>query len=197
MLTMSMEHLFEELESQLGTSLESQFTSRLEDEERHRRAQLTLRDRFVQLKRTHSKVTAHFVSEHCLTFSITNVGKDWISAQIVQPYGSIGSAIIPIWSLLRVELPADSVQASLGTSLGTVSDVALNEVVGGTRLKEHVGCGFILRDLGRRRKQLSIQTSRQRFSGTIDHVGKDHLDLNASSGTILLPVREILFVLIT
>jgi hypothetical protein len=45
------------------------------------------------------------------------------------------------------------------------------------RLVDRIGLPFVLRDLCRRRKSLQIQTALGVVTGTIDRVGRDHLDL--------------------
>ena len=52
-LAMDFDTLFQDLENQLERELDAELINRLDDEERERRAKLTLRERLVSLQRIH------------------------------------------------------------------------------------------------------------------------------------------------
>lgn len=195
-LTMDFDTLFQDLENQLERELDSELVNRLDDEERERRAKLTLRERLLALQRSGSNelLTAVIKDERQITFTIKNVGKDWVALEVREPAEIVGPVMCPLHVLSTVRLPAALVKESMGTPIGEVSDHDLRALAGSQRLAEKVNLAFVLRDISRRRKQVKIHTSLGAITGTIDQVGVDHLDLSTSSTRQLMNLRDILFV---
>ena len=195
-LAMDFDTLFQDLENQLERELDSEFTNRLDDEERERRAKLTLRERLIALQRpaTGTVISGFSKDGRELTFSIKNVGKDWVALDVVEPADISGALICPISTLSTIRIPAAMVKESLGTPIGEVSDHDLRTLSGTQRLAEKVNFAFVLRDLSRRRKQVSLHTALGNMVGTIDQVGIDHLDLTRGHTRHLLNLRDIVFV---
>ena len=74
------------------------------------------------------------------------------------------------------------------------------ETESSARLSDRIGLPFMLRDLCRRRTSIELQTPTESLYGTIDRVGRDHLDLAAHEpGTLRRAgdVREVRIVPLT
>jgi hypothetical protein len=193
---MDFDTLFQDLENQLERELDAELINRLEDEERDRRAKLTLRERLLALQRTSERSNAGAVTGDGreLTFTIKNVGKDWAALQVVAPADLQGPVIVALHALKTIELPRECVRDSLGTPVGEVSDHDLRALGGTQRLAEKVNLAFVLRDISRRRKHVRIHSLNGALTGTIDHVGADHLDMQIGQSRKILPLREVLYI---
>lgn len=193
---MDFDTLFQDLENQLERELDAELINRLEDEERERRAKLTLRDRLVSLRRSKSAedICASVRDGRELRCTIKNVGKDWVALDVTEPSELRGPVICALSALRSVRIPNHSVKESLGTPVGEVSDHDLSALTGKSRLVEKVSLAFVLRDVSRRRKQVILHTTAGTITGTIDHVGVDHMDISGSAGRQILALREVLFV---
>jgi hypothetical protein len=89
------------------------------------------------------------------------VGRDWISGDLI---GSAAQVVLPLQAVAALLPTAGQLERSLEpVSLGTVTD--------------RIGLAFVLRDLARRRRTLQLTTAGGVLAGTIDRVGRDHLDL--------------------
>ncbi|WP_280798102.1 hypothetical protein [Aurantimicrobium minutum] len=195
-LTMDFETLFQDLENQLEYELDAEMINRLEDEERERRAKLSIRDRLLALKRSESNLELRGTirGQRSLVFIIKNVGKDWVAIEVLEPQEIQGSVICPIHAFVTLEIPQMSVKESLGTAIGEVSDHDLQAFSGKSSLAEKVNLAFVLRDISRRRKNVRLHTQTDMVHGTIDHVGSDHLDVTSGDVRRVIPLREVLFV---
>ena len=193
---MDFDTLFQDLENQLERELDAELINRLDDEERERRAKLTLRERLVSLQRIQPDIELVGMSKdgRKLGFRIKNVGKDWVALDVHEPAELRGPVIAPIHVLNNIEIPAGIVRESLGTPVGEISDHDLRTLSSTPRLAEKVNLAFVLRDLSRRRKRVTIHTSLGSTSGTIDHVGVDHLDLTSGLHRQIVVLRDVLFV---
>lgn len=192
---MTFENLFHDLETQLERELDAELLNRLEDEERERRSKLTLRERLKALQSTSKDfpLTALTADHRTVTFTVKNIGKDWIAAEVLSPAELEGSVVFSLSSLVTLEIPEQLEQASLGAPVGTVTDAALAGLTQQPRLAEKVTLGFVLRDIGRRRKQVTLFTTHGEVRGLIDQVGVDHLDVATSTGRKLCALREVLY----
>ena len=195
-LAMDFDTLFQDLENQLERELDAELINRLDDEERERRAKLTLRERLVSLQRIQPAIELAGMSKdgRKLGFRIKNVGKDWVALDIHEPAELCGPVIAPMHVLNNIEIPAGMVKESLGTPVGEISDHDLRTLSSTPRLAEKVNLAFVLRDLSRRRKRVTIHTALGSTSGTIDHVGVDHLDLTTGTHRQIVVLRDVLFV---
>ena len=195
-LAMDFDTLFQDLENQLERELDAELINRLDDEERERRAKLTLRERLVSLQRIQPAIELAGMSKdgRKLGFSIKNVGKDWVALDVHEPAELRGPVIAPIHVLHSVEIPSDQIKESLGTPVGEISDHDLRALGSTPRLAEKVNLAFVLRDLSRRRKRVTVHSVFGSVSGTIDHVGVDHLDLTSGSQRKIVVLRDVMFV---
>lgn len=195
-LAMDFDTLFQDLENQLERELDAEIINRLDDEERERRAKLTLRERLRALHQANpaSVLTALTKDGRALTLQIKNVGKDWAAIEVLEPSDIRGPLILALHALSSVGIPQESVKESLGTPVGEVSDHDLRELSRSSRLAEKVNFAFVLRDVSRRRKRVMLYTALGKFQGTLDQVGADHLDVSSDGSRHLLPLRDLFFV---
>jgi hypothetical protein len=193
---MDFDTLFQDLENQLERELDAELINRLDDEERERRAKLTLRERLIALQRAHSitAMSGTTRDQREITFVIKNVGKDWAALEVTAPQDLYGPVICALHAFRSLQLPEDLVRDSLGTPVGEVSDHDLRALSGTKRLAEKVNLAFVLRDMSRRRKQVRIHTTEGVLVGSIDQVGADHLDISTNGSRQILMLREVLYV---
>ena len=198
-LTMDFDTLFQDLENQLEYELDAELINRLDDEERERRAKLTLRERLAALHQAdkHGELVGYFAGERMLRFTVKNVGKDWAALDVLAPEALSGPVICPLHTFEGIELPSGLIKTSLGTQIGEVSDSALEALSGRQRLSDKVNFAFVLRDFSRRRKNVTLHATSEILRGTIDQVGIDHLDITTVSGRRVLPLRSVIFVQIS
>ena len=198
-LAMDFDTLFQDLENQLERELDAELINRLDDEERERRAKLTLRERLIALQRADKGLLIKAQSQDSRTvrFTLKNVGKDWAALEISEPLSLAGSVICPVHALASIDIPRDLIKESLGSAIGEVSDHDLMALSGKQGLAQKVNFAFVLRDLSRRRKQVSIHTMTEVLHGTIDQVGVDHIDVTVGGNRRMLQLRSVLFVQIS
>ncbi|HEY8914680.1 hypothetical protein [Lacisediminihabitans sp.] len=181
---MRWDNLFDDLEGQLEQELSAEEIDLRAEEERLRLARMSLRDRIVAI-REHGQAgpgapirlllgAGRVVSVAPMTF-----GRDWFSADLVDESPRRVQCIVPLAAIAGLLLTRDQVAPSLG-----VASVAES----GRGLSGRLGFGFVLRDLCRRRREIDLDIAAGTQHGTIDRVGRDHLDLAVhDSGT---PRRE-------
>ncbi len=169
---MRWDSLFDDLESQLEREISVEESDVDAEEERLRLGRLSLRDRLVALQSAATSgappvlgvVLANGVR---LSVHPVLVGRDWFSADVIDGSARQRQCIIPLDSMMGLSLSPALVRASL-------SDV---EDAGHPALSARLGLAFVLRDLCRRRRAIEIVTPAGSLHGTIDRVGKDHVDL--------------------
>jgi len=182
---MRWDDLFDDLESQLEQELGAEDVDLLAEEERLRLGRLTLRDRLLAMTRPTATVVGSPVRDgsvgasadddlrlalrdgQLVSVSVGSIGRDWLVGELRGPRR--GSCLVPLGGIASV-LPTP---AQLARSLDgdDTSDVPVH-------LSARLGLSFVLRDLCRRRASLDLSTaSGERMHGTIDRVGRDHLDL--------------------
>lgn len=167
---MRFDDLFDDLESQLEHELGVEDVELAAEEERLRLGRLSFRSRLTSLSaesRGGFTVVVHLVTGRSLTVRPSDFGKDWLHAVIVDERPRPAECILPLASLAALSLARDQVSASLGGEQATSAD----------RLVEKIGLPFVLRDLCRRRRAVTLDTRTGLVTGTIDRVGRDHLDL--------------------
>ncbi len=166
-LGMRWDHLFDDLSAQLEHELQSEQVDLEQEEERLRIGRLPVRERLVALRRApgdHGAVTVRLVTGDVLTVRLVTVGRDWFAGS-VEGSGRVVQAAIPIAGVDALLLTPD--QAA--TSLVPVAEAS--------ELGARLGLPFLLRDLCRRRTAVTIRTRASEATGTIDRVGRDHVDL--------------------
>ncbi len=165
---MRWDDLFAELESQLEQELGAEELDLLAEEERLRLGRLSLRDRLLAMTGAgHGepvRLVLHDGSQP--TVAVTAVGRDWIAGELAVS-GPRRSCVIPL-AAVSAALPDDR-------QLERSREVRPPEPAGS--LSARLGLTFVLRDLCRRRSGVDLHTSTGHLHGTIDRVGRDHLDL--------------------
>lgn len=167
---MRWDHLFDDLESQLEQELGAEDIDLLAEEERLRLGRLGLRDRLramMQASTPEEPVRLVLVDGTRVTIDLGAVGRDWIAGELCGDGHRTPSCVIPIAAIAGC-LPAPS---------QTVASVGHGAEAGVDSLAARLGLPFVLRDLCRRRAGVDICTTVDLLHGTIDRVGRDHLDL--------------------
>jgi hypothetical protein len=170
---MRWENLFDDLESQLAQELTAEEIDLQAEEERLRLARLGIRDRLHALHTlaTHESermLRLHLRDGSRVTAVSSTFGRDWFAGELVEESGRRPGCIIPFEAIDAVSLTREQVLISLDGGRQEESPAALSA---------KLGLSFVLRDLCRRRQGVELILSRARLYGTIDRVGRDHLDL--------------------
>lgn len=155
------DELFADLEGQLEHGLGAEEREAELEEERLRVGRASLRDRIAALAATPDALRVRLVDGSVVELVPRTVGRDWVSGDLV---GTLAQAVLPLHAVAALLPTPAQVQQSLEpVSLGAVTD--------------RIGLAFVLRDLARRRRTLQLTTPSGVLAGTVDRVGKDHLDL--------------------
>lgn len=195
---MRWDDLFDDLESQLEQELGAEEGDLLAEEERLRLGRLTLRDRLIAMCRPGHGVEQLKLAMRdgsVLTVAVGSVGRDWLAGELIG--ARRGSCIVPLTAVTAL-LPSPE-QLARSVVVEPVGERPVS-------LSARLGLAFVLRDLCRRRAAVDLGTAAgERLHGTVDRVGRDHLDLAeheagvprraASVGRIrILPFDELLVV---
>ena len=196
---MRWDNLFDDLESQLEQELGAEEGDLLAEEERLRLGRLTLRDRVVAMSRPGEGAPEHLKlamrDGTIVTVTVGSVGRDWIVGELIG--ARRGSCVVPLTAVAGLLPTPEQLARSV------VAEPAVEPAVS---LSARLGLAFVLRDLCRRRAAVELSTaSAERLHGTIDRVGRDHLDLAeheagvprraAAVGRIrILPLAELVLV---
>jgi hypothetical protein len=169
---MRWDNLFDDLESQLEQELTAEEVDLQAEEERLRLARLGIRDR---LRSLHAVVNA---SDRVLRLALADgsrvsvdpatFGRDWLAGELVEESGRRPQCIVSLDAITGIVLTRAQVIQSLDSSGAAESPGALSA---------RLGLPFVLRDLCRRRQAVDLWLRDGRIHGTIDRVGRDHLDL--------------------
>lgn len=170
---MRWDDLFDDLESQLERELSAEEVDLLAEEERLRVARLSIRDRLLSLNDAGSDgetpelklilSDGTRLSVHASTFR-----RDWFSGEIVEESGTRPGCIVPLDAVDAVLLARADIPRSLVSARPTETQESLSA---------RLGLAFVLRDLCRRRAAIDLHLVGGRLYGTIDRVGRDHLDI--------------------
>ncbi|MFN3707899.1 hypothetical protein [Microcella sp.] len=164
---MRWDHLFDDLAGQLEHELTAEEADLQKEEERLRLGRLGVRERIVALKRTRDaalrEVALVLRNGARLRLSPLTVGRDWMAGDV--DGRADAQAVVPFDAIESMALRDDQVAPSL------VADEPKPD------LSSRLGLPFLLRDLCRRRVAVQIDTVGSTVTGTIDRVGRDHLDL--------------------
>ncbi len=166
--TMRWEDLFDDLESQLEQELTAEELDLEDEEERLRLGRLSVRDRLVSLSGSRGgaslRLAVTLVSGQRMVVHPVAFGRDWFSVDVITEGTRSRQCIVPIAALASVALESTLVSHSLdGPAVPSLSD--------------RLGLVFVLRDLCRRRRPVDIALVTADLHGTLDRVGRDHLDL--------------------
>ncbi len=170
---MRWDNLFNDLEGQLEHELGAEETDLRAEEERLRLGRLSLRDRLVALGSANGADSSWSVrvvlgSGSTLDLRPRTIGRDWVSGDIADDSARNAQFILPLAAIAGLILSRAQVRDSL-------EDVSNGESERG--LARRLGLPFVLRDLCRRRSSVELVLGGGSITGTIDRVGRDHLDL--------------------
>lgn len=170
---MRWDNLFDDLESQLEHGLTAEEIDLEAEEERLRLARMSLRERILSLHESgdtggSSTIRMQLVGGATIVVRPLLFGKDWFSAELVEESQRHSQCIVPLGAIAGLLLSREQVQSSLMASAVPES---------GRGLSARLGLAFVLRDLCRRRRAIEIHFAGGVVHGTIDRVGRDHLDL--------------------
>ncbi len=177
--------MFDDLEGQLELELNAEETDLRAEEERLRLGRLSLRNRLTSLAREQgtgasSVFRVALVSGETITVRPTTFGRDWLAADLLDTTLIGAKCVLPLAAIAGVVLHRDQVASSLGAE----SDSA-------ARFVDRIGLPFVLRDLCRRRKSVELHTQTGLLAGTIDRVGRDHVDMALHPPGTLRRVAEV------
>ncbi|MBC7591785.1 MAG: hypothetical protein H7226_12205 [Salinibacterium sp.] len=169
---MRWDSLFDDLESQLEREISAEEVDLDAEEERLRLGRLSVRDRLVALQDatpagSELRIGVTLCNGDRVVVLPVMIGRDWFSADVFSESRHSRQVIIPIGSVAGVSLPSPEAHASLAGP-GDIAHPSLSA---------RLGLPFVLRDLCRRRRSIEVVTIAGAVSGTIDRVGRDHLDL--------------------
>jgi hypothetical protein len=165
---MRWDKLFDDLESQIEHELSAEELDLQAEEERLRLGRLTIRERIVAACASGVPLRTMVAPDLRLTVTPLTVGRDWFLAELVTDARVVPHFVVPIVSVLGFTVDEAAIVSTLPTSV---------EAVGREALSARLGMTFVLRDLCRRRTAVEITIGDARHYGTIDRVGRDHVDL--------------------
>lgn len=167
---MRWDNLFDDLEGQLESEFSADENDLRAEEERLRLGSLTVRDRLFSLKGAvrDRGVRVVLTSGTGLVLRPRTFGRDWVSGEIVDGSSRNLRCIIPIFAISALVLDRTQVTVS-------IAPISHEDTV--VDLSRRLGLSFILRDICRRRASIELELVDGTAYGTIDRVGRDHLDL--------------------
>jgi hypothetical protein len=169
---MRWDNLFDDLESQLEQELTAEEVDLQAEEERLRLARLGVRDRLRSLASAAASDdrTLHLIVADGSRVAIApaTFGRDWVAGELLEESGRRPQCVVALDAVDGVILSRDQVLGSLDGSGTEESPSALSA---------RLGLAFVLRDLCRRRQPVEVRLRDGRLHGTIDRVGRDHIDL--------------------
>jgi hypothetical protein len=165
---MRWESLFDDLEGQLEQELDAEELELRAEEERLRIGRMALRDRIVAAAGAGGAnvLRLGLADGSALELRMTAYGRDWIAGEAVGELARHGPVVVPIPGIAAVALHADEVEQSLAAAPASPPPLA-----------DRLGLAFVLRTVCRRRTAVELLLAGGRLHGTLDRVGRDHLDL--------------------
>lgn len=162
---MRWDRLFDDIESQLERGLGAEEDDLAAEEERLRVARVGLRDRLVAVRarQSDSGVRVELSDRTRLDLRLTDVGRDWIAGVVLAEGRERAAAVVPMSALVTLTLRPEDAAGPIPASTPDLS--------------ARLGLPFVLRDLCRRRTPIQLTVGDGVVHGTIDRVGRDHLDL--------------------
>lgn len=166
---MTWDRLFDELELQLDDEARREEATARVEEERLRLGRLTIRDRLAGIAQGESPSAVGAVRvelRNGLTLTVQHLtfGRDWFAGRLVGSFHGERQCVVPFEAITAILATRDDLVPSL-------RDAPQSPI------KDRIGLPFALRDLCRRRLALRIIVDNGEFHGTIDRVGRDHVDL--------------------
>lgn len=166
---MRWDNLFDDLEGQLEHELNAEETDLRAEEERLRVSRLSLRDRLTSLTEAQGSgalLKVALTGGATATIRPVTFGRDWLAGDLVGALSNSRQCVLPLAAIAGVLLAPGHVEQSLRAL-----------PVSPARIVDRIGLPFVLRDLCRRRAALEIQTVDAMLHGTLDRVGRDHVDV--------------------
>ena len=165
---MRWDNLFDDLEGQLEHELRAEEIDLRAEEERLRLGRLSLRNRLTGLARAPGTGVLRIVLAlgETITVRPTTFGRDWLAGDLLDSPSAGSQCVLPLSAVAGVVLRRGEIPVSLGT-----------EPESAARVVDRIGLAFVLRDLCRRRSNVEVHTRAGVLPGTIDRVGRDHIDL--------------------
>jgi hypothetical protein len=169
---MRWDNLFDDLESQLEQGLSAEEVDLAAEEERLRLGRLTVRERVLSLYESYDRRADYAIrvllsSGETINVRPVTIGKDWFSGDVRDETPRRQQCIVVLAGVASIVLTADQVTRSLNASSRETE----------SSLSARLGLPFVLRDLCRRRVTIELVTTTGHVTGTIDRVGRDHLDI--------------------
>lgn len=169
---MRWDDLFDDLEGQLEQELSAEEVDLRAEEERLRLGRLALRDRIIAIcgsepKHSPWSIQLRLTSGRHIDVRPDTVGRDWFSAALIGDGVRRAQCIVPLGAISGILLTRSQVAQSLA---GPDREPERG-------LSARLTLGFVLRDLCRRRASVELDLLDETVAGTIDRVGRDHLDL--------------------
>jgi len=167
---MRWDSLFDDLEGQLAREKSLEETDLAAEEERLRLGRLDLRERLIAIHAasggTRYRVVVTVRGGLRVTLHPTSFGRDWMLAELTEGSRSV-SCILPLQAIQSVSLTPGQTRDSLVAATPTEAP----------RISDRLGLSFVLRDLCRRRRYVQVESVDSSVRGTIDRVGRDHIDV--------------------
>lgn len=165
---MRWQNLFDDLESQLESELGAEEIDLLAEEERLRLGRLGLRDRIraIHDARLREPLALTVRGGGQLALVPAALGRDWVAGELST--GELRSAVVPLAAIVALAPGSGQLAVSLRVDPAPEPPTALSA---------RLGLAFVLRDLCRRRAAVELLLGTDRVHGTIDRVGRDHLDV--------------------
>jgi hypothetical protein len=205
---MRWDNLFDDLESQLEQELTAEEIDLQAEEERLRLARMSIRDRVFAIHSSMGATASYAIrvllkNDETISVRPAAFGKDWFSADLLEDSQRRSQCVVPIHAIAALVLTREQVTLSLGESSDSGSSSGSTASARG--ISARLNLAFVLRDLCRRRRSLELHLAGSILHGTIDRVGRDHLDLavhepgtprreNDVSHYRLVPFERLLFV---
>jgi len=170
---MRWDNLFDDLEGQLEQEFGAEEIDLRAEEERLRLGRVSLRERIGAIAAAQPAgacygIDIQLISGDSLRLRPTTFGKDWIAGDVLEESARACQCVLPLAAIAGLLLTSAQVRESLEPERRSST---------GPQLADRIGIAFVLRDLCRRRVAIEAHTSVGTLHGTIDRVGRDHLDL--------------------
>lgn len=167
---MRWDSLFDDLEGQLAREKSLEDADLAAEEERLRLGRLDLRERLIAVHLasagTHYRLSATLRSGSRMMLHPSSFGRDWMLAELTEGVRAV-SCVVPLAAIEAVSLTPGQLRDSLIAAVPSEAP----------RIADRLGLSFVLRDLCRRRRYVEVQCAAAAVRGTIDRVGRDHLDI--------------------
>lgn len=168
---MRWDSLFDDLESQLELEHTAEELDLAAEEERLRLGRLAIRDRIVVLaalgKTVRIELLGGLDDAVRVDLRLGAIGRDWVAGQLGG--GARDQGILPLAAIASLVLSLTDLRLSLTATPQDDGPAA--------SLASRLGLPFVLRDLCRRRREVELLLPGGSLVGTVDRVGRDHLDL--------------------